>query len=201
MMRKCAALAGLIALAALMPCAAQTSPEGFSWSLSLANEREHTPISTEGPVRLQSGDRIHFTLTSGADCFVYVIARDAEGVAAALHGGPLRAGEALSLGPLRVTPPSGRETVFFVVSAGEQAPLGRAVEALRANPGSTRAGQELLNQVYGLRREISRLRENPELPLAMGGSVRGDEDDAGDAAGGILFSGAHAYVKILTLEH
>jgi hypothetical protein len=35
----------------------------------------------------------------------------------------------------------------------------------------------------------------------MGGSVRGTGDDAGNGAGGILFSGNHTYVKILSLEH
>jgi hypothetical protein len=35
----------------------------------------------------------------------------------------------------------------------------------------------------------------------MGGSVRGIDDNAGNAVGGILFSGTHTYVKILTLEH
>jgi hypothetical protein len=201
MMRKCAVLVGFIVLAALMPCTAQTSREDFSWSLFLVNEREYTPISAEGLVRLQSEDRIRFTLTSGADCFVYVIAQDAEGAVVVLHSDSLRRGETLTLGPLLITPPSGKETIFFAVSAGEQAPLGRALDTLQANPGSTRAGQELLNQVYGLRREISRLQENPERPLAMGGSVRGTEEDAGNAAGGILFSGAHTYVKILILEH
>jgi hypothetical protein len=61
---------------------------------------------------LASGDRIRFTLTGGADCFVYVAVQDAEGAVAALHGGPLRGGEALTLGPLRITPPSGKETLF-----------------------------------------------------------------------------------------
>jgi hypothetical protein len=179
----------------------QTGEDSFSWSLSLLHEGERDPVFTEGPVRLHSGDRIRFTLTSGADCFVSVIVRDAEGAVAVLHSNPLRGGETLSLGPLRITPPSGNETVFFVVSAGETAALRRALEALRASPGSARAGQELLNHIYGLRRDISRLRENPERPLALGGSFRGTGDDTGNGTGGILFSGASTYVKIITLEH
>jgi hypothetical protein len=175
----------------------QGREEAFDWTLSLSNQEELIAISPERPVELQTGDRISFTLKSRADCFVYVIAQDSENAVAVLHSNPVRNGETLRLGPLRITPPAGRETIFFVVSSRERPGLSGAVNAVRASPNSARAGRDLLNAVYGLRRDISQLGENPERPLAMGGSVRGTED----VPTGLLFSGAAAYVKILTLEH
>lgn len=177
--------------------AGQGGEGSFDWSLVLLNQGESVSVSTERPVKLQTGDRISFSLKSGADCFVSVIVRDAEGAVAALYSNPLRSGQSLTLGPMRITPPPGRETVFFVLSSREKPGLERVLDALKANPGSVRAGRDLLDQVYGLRREISQLRENPERPLAMGGSIRGAED----SSAGILFSGADTYVKILILEH
>ncbi|MDR0668654.1 MAG: DUF4384 domain-containing protein [Treponema sp.] len=178
----------------------QTGEGSFDWTLSLSNQRELIAISLERPVELTTGDRITFILKSRADCFVYVIARDSENAVAVLYSNPVRNGETLNLGPIRITPPAGSETIFFVVSSRERSGLSQAVTTLRANPNSARAGQELLNQVYGLRRDSSLLGETPEQPLAMGGSVRGTDDTAGNT-GGLLFSGTHTYVKILTLEH
>jgi hypothetical protein len=184
----------------LLSLSGQTSQgrdAAFGWSLFLLNRREPAPLSLERPVKLQTGDRISFTLKSEADCFVYVIVRDAENAVAVLHNSPLGKGETLDLGPILLTLPAGRETVFFVVSSREIPALRRALGAWRANPGSARAGRDLLDAVYGLRRDISQLRENLEQPLAMGGAVR----DTGEAPAGLLFSGAGTYVKTIVLEH
>jgi hypothetical protein len=164
--------------------------EVFDWTLSLSNQQVPITLSLERPVRLETGDRISFTLKSQADCFVYVIVQDSENAVTILHSNLVRKEETLNLGPIRITPPAGRETVFFVVSSRERSALSRTVN-------TARAGRDLLNAVYGLRRDISHLGENPERPLAMGGSVRGTED----LPTGLLFSGAATYVKILTLEH
>jgi hypothetical protein len=187
----------LFVMGILLTLSAQTGqmPESFEWSMSLVSQREDAELSTERPVKMQTGDRISFSVKSGADCFVYVIVQDAENAAAALYNNPVKAGQPISLGPIRLAPPSGTETFFFIVSYRERPALRQAMTALRNNPASVRAGQNLLNEVYGLRREISQLRENPERPLAMGGSIRAPEE------AGLLFSGAGTYVKIIAIEH
>jgi hypothetical protein len=176
----------------LVPClfaqAGTGGSEGFEWSLGILNQKRKSEIALNRPVSMETGDAFSFRLKSGAGCFVYVVARYSNGSAAAFYSGPLEAGKTVDIGPVELSGPGGTETFYIVVSAAEQTSLGAAVAAYRADP--ERAARGVANEIFNIRRAVSRLNEKSEKQVSMGNGISGLE-----------FSGAAAYVKTVTVEH
>jgi hypothetical protein len=169
----------------------------FDWTIALVNQRRGTGISVDKPVQMETGDIFHFLIKSGADCSVYVIAQDSDNSVFVFHGSSLKRGEELRVGPAELTPPSGMETFFVVVSAGAQRKLDHALKAYQQNPSSSRAARAVMNEVFALRRDISSLDQNPEQPVYMGGAFRGEET----SITGLRFSGSDTYVRTFNISH
>jgi hypothetical protein len=168
--------------------AEKTGEEGFEWSMGIFNQNRRSDIALNRPVSMETGDVFSFRLKSGADCFVYVVARYSDGSAAAFYSGPLEAGKTVDIGPASLPASGGTETFYIVVSAAGQAALASAIAAYRVEPD--RAARSVANEIFNLRRAVSRLNEKSEKQVSMGDGITGLE-----------FSGAGAYVKIVTVEH
>lgn len=169
---------------------------GFEWTLALTAPEKEAPVSVAAPIQMEAGDVFSLYISPRAGCYCYVVAQDSQRTAAVLHSGRLSAGEELGLGPMRLVPPSGSEFFFVIMSLTEQKELQNKIKTFQRN-GSPQNGRELLNQVLALRREVSALRENPEQPVLMGGTFRGERL----SPEGLKFSGAGAYVKTITINH
>jgi hypothetical protein len=168
--------------------AEKTEDEGFEWSMGIFNQKRNSEIALNRPVTMETGDVFSFRLKSEAGCFVYVVAQYSNGQAAAFYNGPLEAGETVDIGPVDLSGPEGTETFYIIVSAAEQTALGAAIAAYRADPD--RAARSVANEIFNLRRAVSRLNEKSEKQVSMG-----------DGIDGLEFSGAAAYVKTVAVEH
>ena len=168
--------------------AEKTGSEGFEWSMGILNQKRESHIALNRPVIMETGDVFSFRLKSGADCFVYVVAQYSNGSAAALYNGPLEAGKTVDIGPVDLSGPGKTETFYIILGAAEQTALGSAIAAYRIEP--EQAAQSVANEIFNLRRAVSRLNEKTERQVSMGDGVTGLE-----------FSGAHAYVKTIIVEH
>jgi hypothetical protein len=166
----------------------------LSWSLALVDSKSQG-LSFSRPVPMQNGDVFSLTIAGGAACYVYVIVQDSEHNVLTLHAGPARANEAVSIGPMQVTPPEGSETFYVVVSLNEQTRLQEAINAY-AKSGNSRNSRNLINAVMEIRRFVSRLKESPEKPVYMGGAFRGETQTQGTG-----YSGVDTYVKTLIISH
>jgi hypothetical protein len=162
--------------------------EDFEWSLGILNQKRRSDIALNRPVTMETGDQFSFRLKSGAPCFVYVVAQYSGGAAAAFYSGPLEAGKTVDIGPVELSGYGGTETFYIIVSAAEQTALGAAIAAYGIEP--ERAARSVANEIFKLRRAVSRLNEKTEKQVSMGGGVAGLE-----------FSGAGAYVKTVSVEH
>jgi hypothetical protein len=167
----------------------------LGWSMVLVDPKKEVSVSFSRPVAMKTGDAFSFIIQSDQDAYCYVVVQDSERNTIVLHGGRILAGKELNLGPLTLTPPAGTETFYVVMSLGEQQSLAAAIKGLGTG-GRQRAGRRVMNEVFGIRRQVSALRENPEKPVFMGGAFRGAE-----AAEGRAFSGADTYVKTITISH
>jgi hypothetical protein len=173
------------------------SGEAFDWNISLVNQRRDAGISADKTVQMETGDIFHFLIKSEADCFVYVIAQGSDNSVFVFHGSPLKRGEELRVGPAELTPPSGTETFFVVVSAGAHRKLAQALDAYQKNPNSPRAARAVMSEVFAIRRDISALDQNPEQPVYMGGTFRGEDA----STTGLRFSGSDSYVRSFNISH
>jgi hypothetical protein len=166
----------------------KTGEEGFEWSMGIFNKKRKSDIALNRPVTMETGDMFSFRLKSGADCFAYVVAEYSTGSAAAFYCGSLEAGKTVDIGPVDLSGPGGTETFYIILSAAEQTALGAAIAAYRN--GSDRAARGVANEIFNLRRAVSRLNEKTERQVSMG-----------DGVAGLEFSGAGAYVKIVSVEY
>jgi hypothetical protein len=137
---------------------------------------------------METGDVFSFRLKSGAGCFAYVVAQYSTGSAAAFYSEPLEAGKTVDIGPVDLSGPGGIETFYIILSSAEQAALGSAIAAYRIEP--ERAARSVANEIFNLRRAVSRLNEKTERQVSMGDGVTGLE-----------FSGSDTYVKTVIVEH
>lgn len=166
----------------------ETADEGFEWSIGILNQKRKSDIVLNRPVIMETSDVFSFRLKSGASCFAYVAAQYSDGSAAALYCGSLEAGKTVDIGPVELSGLKGTETFYIIVSAAEQTALGSAIAGYRIEPD--RAAQSVANEIFSLRRAVSRLNEKIERQVSMDDGVKGLE-----------FSGAAAYVKTVTIEH
>jgi hypothetical protein len=163
--------------------------------MALVNSNRQS-LSFAQPVSMRNGEIFNLTISGKAPCYVYVIAQDSERNVAVLRSGKVRADEAVTIGPMQLTPPGGDETLYVVVSLSEQTKLQEAVDAYKKSENS-RNSRNLLNSVMEIRRSISRLKENPEKPVYMGGAFRGTDTQPQ----GTEYSGLVLYVKTVIIKH
>jgi hypothetical protein len=168
--------------------AEKTGDEGFEWSMGILNQKRKSEIALNRPVSMETGDVFSFRLKSGADCFAYVVAQYSDGSAAAFYSGALEAGTTVDVGPVDLSGSGGTETFYIILSALEQNSLAAAIAAYRTDP--ERATRSVANEIFNLRRAVSRLNEKTERQVSMG-----------DGVAGLEFSGAGAYVKTIIVEH
>ena len=173
---------------------AQTS--SVNWAMSLLGKNgEGLPLSK--PAEMKNGDVFSIQINLESNAYCYVIAQDSERGVAVLHNAQQSAGSKIVLGPMQITPPAGTESIFVIVSAGTQKELEAKIAALTTDAGSRRAGRDLVNEVFNLRRDVSKLKENAEKPVAMGGAFR----KMGETVSGTSYSGAEVYVKTVSVNH
>jgi hypothetical protein len=170
--------------------------KNFTWSLAMSSAQE--AVSFTRPVSMKTGDIFTIYLQSETSCFAYVLAQDSENKIVVLHSGSLNAGEELLLGPMQITPPGGSETFYVVMSLEEQKQLKNTINAFNRNNTNSRASRNVLNAVMDLRRAVSRLREEPEKPVYMGGAFRGSGTPGIE---GVSYSGLGTYVKTIIINH
>ena len=196
--------AGHVLLLLLFPLILLTSAGGaetqqnkpLNWSLALMNVRTGDLIPFSAPVQSWTGEKFRLIIDPDTDCFFYVIAESpVENDVGVLYAGALKKGEWLSP-VMELSPPQGSESLFIVASRDEQKALAQRISAVNTNP-STANKRALLNEVFRLRGEVSRFREEPEKPVLMGGAARG----APEKSQGVEFSGLETYVKTISIEH
>jgi hypothetical protein len=173
----------------------------LDWSLGfLSDNAGANDGSFARPIPLQNGNEFTLYINSDAPAYCYIIARDSENNAYVLHNAMLQKDEKLIVGPLEITPPEGQELFYVIMSTGPQKNLEARIRAFELNETSRAAADDLVNEVLSIRREISLLKESPEMPVFMGGSFRGEESEAPEPKG-VKYSGTECYVKNIIVRH
>ena len=168
----------------------------LNWSMALMNVSTGDLVPFSAPVQSRTGEQFRLIIDPETDCFFYMISESpGDNGLEVLYDGALLKGEWYS--PVMVlSPPEGSESLFVIASLAEQKDLAQRISSVKANP-STANKRALMNEVFRLRSEISKFKEEPEKPVLMGGAARG----ASENSQGLEFSGLDAYVKTISIEH
>ncbi|MDR0669320.1 MAG: DUF4384 domain-containing protein [Treponema sp.] len=178
---------------------------GQAWSLdwSLAFNSDNPDAAGKSfsrPFDLRDGNAFRILIQTEAPACCYVIAVDADNNVAVLEQTTLGKDEWTTVGPLILTPPGGQEIFYVVMSSTPQKALDERLGVLRSRGESRAAMEDVINEVLGIRRNISQVREQPEMPVSMGGSFRGGEFDLSWASA-FRYSGMECYVKSIIIRH
>jgi len=168
-----------------------------TWTLALQNFKTGDMVPFGAPVQSWIGEQFRLVIRPDADCFCYVIYESPTGDdVAVLYSGPLKRNEFWYSMVLELEPPAGSESFFIVTSRDEQRTLSQRITAFKSNSNTVQR-RALMNEVFRIRTEASRLREAPEKPVLMGGASRGSSD----RNQGVEYSGLDIYVKTISIEH
>ena len=174
----------------------QKENKSFSWTLGLQNAKTGELVPFSAPVSSWKGDQFRLVIEPSEDCYCYAIAESSEGdEVSVLYAGFLKAHETWYSPIMILEDPPGAESLFIVVSYGEQEILSQRIAALR--PDSISSQRALMSEISRIRGELSGFREVPEKPVMMGGASRGSPEKGQ----GVEYSGLGAYVKTISIEH
>ena len=166
--------------------------QNLSWTMAVI--RGSQGVSFSQPVEMRTGESFNIIIRARQDCFIYLVAQDSERQMIVIANRRLRAGEDFQTGFIGLTPPSGSEQIYVIVSRTEQTGLQDAITAfIRQN--NARTGRDLFNAVMEIRRSLSAFNEEPERPVTMAGAFRGTNISATE------YSGAPVYVKSIIINH
>ncbi|MDR2313092.1 MAG: DUF4384 domain-containing protein [Spirochaetaceae bacterium] len=168
---------------------------GLSWTMAL--DRSAGGVRTfSRPILMTDGETFILVIRATEACYCYIVYQDAVRNTEILYNGRLTAGNDLSLGPYRLEPPSGTETIQVVISKIPQQKIDDAAKNY-AQARSRGNADKLMNSIYELRRSISSLVESPEKPVLLGGAFR----DTGGGTTGVQYTGTAVYVKSVLIRH
>ncbi|MCL2043753.1 MAG: DUF4384 domain-containing protein [Treponema sp.] len=177
-------------VAVLLP--AQT----FSWDITFLKgmERESIPISRI--VRMETGETFLFTITPATNSFCYVIIYDSARKVFVLHDQPLRGGEEILFGPLRLDGTPGTETLYVIMSVEREVMLENLIQAHRNNPHSQQHSDNVHREIIRLQSTASELGEPASAFIPSGGTTRSTTQEYTTR-----FSGRSMYVRPIVIRH
>lgn len=177
--------------------AAQDAPT-VTWEMAFLKGEIVKPASQElsKPIALKSGDKFQVYLrVIKPKAYVYVLFCGLDGTMTSLFRGSLDEGTALILPSpdetFSVTPPSGTEYLYALVSATRQAALEKLLGKAARDSGA------ILDEIKRIQASFTALTEIPQKPVPMGGVSRGGLE----FMKATQYEGRGSYVKIIRLDH
>jgi hypothetical protein len=169
----------------------------ITWTLAVLKGESINPSSEElsKPIKMKSGEKFQlFLRVIGSRAYGYVLYNAVDGSVDLLAQGSLSEDNPVYL-PAKnefftVTPPSGTERIYVVVTATRQVKLEKLLAKSKKDP------EAILDEVKRIQLSVSTAMEVPQKPVPIGGVLRGDESLKVSQ-----FEGRETYVQIIRLEH
>jgi hypothetical protein len=187
----------IIALVLINTVSLMWSQDEFSWSLFLSANGTELPSSFSRPIAMKDDAVFTLFIKSDSTCYCYLVAQDSERTVSILHNSKLEKDVELKIGPIQLNPPAGTENFYIVTSKNQQKNLEKKVEKYLKNNASKKSSNDVITEVFNLRRSVSSLKEDPEKPVLLGGTFRDSDSDIK----GMNYSGANIYVKSIVIKH
>ena len=170
----------------------------LSWDLKFLRGRVQESVPVSQIIRMQTGDAFQFTLLPAANTFCYIIFYDSQREIKVLHDKPLTGGTEAFFGQYALTPPSGMETIYIIMSLERQTNLESLIQSFNNNAGSRQHANNLYREVVNLQNRVSRLGEPASSFVPSGGTTRSVVNTQQYVT---RFSGNDLYVRAITIRH
>jgi len=171
--------------------------QDLSWNIMFLKGRGRESVSISQIIRMETGEVFQIAITPDSNAFCYVMAYDSGRNIYTLHNAPLTAGNEILINQLQLTPPSGTETIYVIMSLERLTRLESLIQAHQANPNSRQHTDSLRREIVSLQNTASRLGEPISSFIPGGGTARGSSTIEHVNR----FSGVGLYVRTITIRH
>ena len=168
----------------------------LTWDIKFLKGRERESVPINGQIGMETGQEFLLAITPASDCFCYVLCYDSGRQIAVLFDGQLKGGSEKPLGPVKLTAPSGTETLYVIMSRTRQIKLEGLIQAQKKNPTARQETNNLYREVVSLQRTTSGLGEPASSFIPGGGTNRGTTPDYVTR-----FTGKNMYVRPIIIHH
>lgn len=189
------ALAAIMLLA--LPCMAQGA-KGLTWKMAFLKGDLVNAASQDlaKPIEMENGGKFRLYLElAESRAFLYVLYRGADASFATLANGQITGPGGLFLPSemetFTVTPPSGTETIYVVLTKDRQSGLEKLLSKKKKDANA------IVEEVKRIQRSTAESTEIPQKPVPIGGAYRGEAESMQASQ----FEGRETYVNILRLKH
>jgi hypothetical protein len=171
--------------------------QNLTWDLKFLKGSERESVGVSRVIQMETGQPFSFTIKPAANSYCYVILYDSERditVYDNKHKNPLN--DEITFGPWPLSEPSGTETFYVIMSMERQTKLENLIAALKNNPKSQQAADNLYTEVLDLHNKAKERGEGGATPVLMGGGLRGGNDEYG-----WRYSDKGLYVEPIRIRH
>lgn len=175
----------------------------LNWEFAFLSESKglYIPVDSERIIELSENSNFKLFLSTQSNCYCYVIYEDINGTETVLFSGSLIAASDLYLpsknisSAYNITPPSGTEKIYIIVSALPQKDLEKILNK------SVLDSKKILDEVLKIKKNLSSFTSEPVKPATTGGTTRSFSSDTEQERPYTLFSGTDVYVKTIRIKH
>jgi len=168
----------------------------LSWDITFLRGRNRESIPISRTIHMETGQSFQIFITPAVNSFCYVVVYDSSRQIFVLYDQSIRAGNEITLGPLRLEEPSGTETLYVIMSLERQTSLENLIRSHRSNPQSRQNADNLRREIVRLQNTASALGEPASVFIPSGGTTRGSTQEHVTR-----FSGQSLYVRTIAVRH
>ena len=179
------------------------SGKSLDWQVQFIRERNRESMPISRSIMMETGERFRLIIKADNDCYCYVLVYDSEQNIYVWYNQAVKSGSGINLEPLKLSEPSGMETIYIVISFSRQGELERLITLYNNSP-SRQNTENLYREIVRLQNAASDLGEPASAIVTSGGSFRdavapNSPDDEKEWA--TKFSGKDLYVRAIGIRH
>ena len=168
----------------------------LSWDITFLRGRNRESVPISRIIQMETGQSFQIAITPAVNSFCYIILNNSARQISILYNQPIRAGNDINIGPMRLTEPSGTETLYVIISLERQTSLENLIQTHISNPESRQHADNLRREIVRLQNTVSELGEPSSAFIPSGGTTRGSTQEHVTR-----FSGQSLYVRSIAVRH
>jgi len=186
-----------------VPGAIFSQSKSLDWDIQFLNNESGESMPINKTIRMETGQHFQLAINAEEDCYCYVIIYDSQHQIYVWYYEPAKKVSEIKPKALRLTEPSGTETVYVIVSSSRQGELERLLTQFK-NSSSSQNTDNLYREIVRLQDAASGLGE-PATAIIPGGVSAREVTNAGvpadDKSFSTKFTGKELYVRAIGVRH
>ncbi|MCL2834163.1 MAG: DUF4384 domain-containing protein [Treponema sp.] len=187
-----------------IPGAVFSQTKTLDWDIQFFKENSGESLPINRTISMETGERFSLVITPHSDCYCYVFVYTSVQEIYVWYNQDAGKDTPIPLKPLRLTDPSGTETVYVIVSSSRQGELERLISLFKNN--SSRQNTDNLYSEIARLQDAASSQGGPAVPIITNGSTSREAGPVNSSSGDdkiitAKFSGKDLYVRAIGVRH